>query len=76
MKARVKELRRYGVQLVTLISVVAAFAVVAPGMTFGSSVYSLLEASIPLGIVAAGLAITMVAGELDLSVASMAALAG
>ena len=41
-----------------------------------ASVYSVLEGFPLLGLVALGLAITIIAGELDLSVGSMAALAG
>lgn len=68
--------RDYGLRLLILLGVVVAFLIVSPGFRSPSSLYGLLEQLAFIGIVAAGLAVTMIAGELDLSVASMAAVAG
>jgi ribose transport system permease protein len=64
--------RRYSLQLVVLIVVVAAVYALYPDFHVEASIARL----IPLGVIAAGLAVTMIAGELDLSIASMAGLAG
>lgn len=69
-------LRDYGLRLIVFIGVVIGFMVVAPSFRSSSAVYGLLEQLAFIGIVAMGLAVTMIAGELDLSVASVAALAG
>ena len=68
--------RDYGLRLLVFIGVVVGFMVVAPSFRSSSSIYGLLEQLAFIGIVAMGLAVTMIAGELDLSVASVAALAG
>ncbi len=54
----------------------AAFSVASPNFASSGNVYSLLEACAILGIVAAGLGVTMLAGEFDLSIGSVAACAG
>ncbi|MCP2138468.1 ribose/xylose/arabinose/galactoside ABC-type transport system permease subunit [Rhizobium sp. SLBN-94] len=54
----------------------AAFSAVSRNFATAGNVYSLLEACAILGIVAAGLGVTMLAGEFDLSVGSIAACAG
>lgn len=65
-------LSRYALQLVVLAIVVVAMYALYPEFRVESSI----ERLIPLGVIAAGLAVTMIAGEFDLSIASMAALAG
>jgi ribose transport system permease protein len=69
-------LRDYGLRLVILVGVISIFLAISPGFRSASSVYAVLEQLAFVGVVAAGLAVTMIAGELDLSVASMAALTG
>jgi len=63
---------RYALQLIVLAIVIASMYVLYPEFRVQSSI----ERLIPLGVIAAGLAVTMIAGEFDLSIASMAALAG
>lgn len=69
-------LRDYGLRLIVLVAVIAVFLTISPGFRSSSSIYAVLEQLAFVGVVAAGLAATMIAGELDLSVASMAALMG
>jgi ribose transport system permease protein len=64
--------KRYALQLVVLVIVVASVYALYPNFRVEAS----LDRLIPLGVIAAGLAVTMIAGEFDLSIASMAALAG
>jgi len=64
--------KRYALQLAVLVIVIVAMYALYPGFRVEASI----ERIIPLGVIAAGLAVTMIAGELDLSIASMAALAG
>lgn len=63
---------RYALQLVVLALVIVSMYVLYPAFRVESSI----ERLIPLGVIAAGLAVTMIAGEFDLSIASMAALSG
>jgi ribose transport system permease protein len=65
-------LTQYALQLVVLVIVIASMYALYPAFRVESSI----ERLIPLGVIAAGLAVTMIAGEFDLSIASMAALAG
>ncbi|OZE79175.1 ABC transporter permease [Rhodococcus sp. 15-649-1-2] len=58
------------------LAVFVVFAVSVPGYASTGNVYAILESCALIGIVAAGLAATMLAGELDLSVGSVAACAG
>src|SRR3954447_24857966 len=62
--------------IVLLIVTWVLIASTTPSFKGQSSVYSVLEGFPLLGLVALGVAVTMIAGELDLSVGSMAALAG
>jgi ribose transport system permease protein len=64
--------KRYALQLVVLVVVVSAVYALYPEFHVEASLARL----VPLGLIAAGLAVTMIAGELDLSIASMAGLAG
>lgn len=68
--------RDYGLRLIILVGVLLTFLVMSEGFRGPSSLYAILESFAFIGIVALGLAVTMIAGELDLSVASMAALMG
>jgi ribose transport system permease protein len=68
--------RRYGLQVVILVLVVAVMLVAAPDFVGQPAVFAVLERLVPLGIITAGIAATMIVGELDLSIASMAALSG
>lgn len=68
--------RAYALQIVVLLLVVGIMATVSPSFQGEAALFSSLERLIPLGIIAAGLAVTMIAGEFDLSAASMAAFAG
>ena len=67
---------RIGLQLMILALVVTCMLLVAPGFVGEPAVFAVLERMVPLGIITAGVAVTMIVGELDLSVASMAAFAG
>jgi len=64
--------QRYLLQLVVLAIVIASMYALYPNFHAETSI----ERIMPLGVVAAGLAVTMIAGEFDLSVASMAAFSG
>jgi ribose transport system permease protein len=64
--------KRYLLQFVVLAIVVVSMYALYPRFHVETSI----ERLIPLGVIAAGLAVTMIAGEFDLSIASMAAFAG
>jgi ribose/xylose/arabinose/galactoside ABC-type transport system permease subunit len=68
--------RRYGVQIGALVVLAVVMVVVTPTFIGQSAIFSSLEGLALVGIAAAGLACTMVAGELDLSVGSMAVFGG
>lgn len=68
--------RHYGVQVGVLIVLAVVMVVVTPTFFGTSAVYATLEGLTPVGVAAAGLAVAMVAGELDLSVGSMAVFGG
>ncbi|MEU0508008.1 MULTISPECIES: ABC transporter permease [unclassified Amycolatopsis] len=68
--------RAYGVQAGVLVALVVFLAVTVPDFTASSAVFGTLDGVALVGIAAAGVAVTMIAGELDLSIGSMAALAG
>lgn len=76
MNAVKKFFRTYALQSVVLLLVVGIMATISPNFRGEAALFSSLERLIPLGIIAAGLAVTMIAGEFDLSAASMAAFAG
>jgi ribose/xylose/arabinose/galactoside ABC-type transport system permease subunit len=69
-------LRSYLLPLAVLIATWVIIASTTPTFSGEASVYSVLEGFPLMGLVALGLAVTIIAGELDLSVGSMAALAG
>lgn len=68
--------RTYGLQVAVLLLVIVMVAATSPTFQGVPAMYAVLERLVLLGIVAAGLAVTMIAGELDMSVASIAVLAG
>jgi ribose/xylose/arabinose/galactoside ABC-type transport system permease subunit len=68
--------RSYGLQLVTLVAVCAYFSATTPLFRGIPAAYSVVEGFGLLGLVAAGMSLTVFAGELDLSVSAMAGLAG
>jgi ribose transport system permease protein len=57
---------RYALQLGVLVIVVVSMYALYPQFRVEASI----ERLIPLGVIAAGLAVTMIAGEFDLSIAS------
>lgn len=66
----------YGVPLIVLICAWGVVTAISPNFRGVSSTYAILEGFALLGLVALGLSVTIIAGELDLSVGSMAAVAG
>lgn len=68
--------RRYGLQIIVLAGTVLIFALTTPSFRGPSGAYATLESLTLLGIAAAGLAVTLIAGEFDLSVGSTAMLSG
>ena len=68
--------RSYLLPIFVLVTTWILIASTTPTFRGEASVFSVLEGFPLLGLVALGLAITIIAGELDLSVGSMAALAG
>ncbi|MFE3019467.1 ABC transporter permease [Streptomyces sp. NPDC059256] len=68
--------RAYGVQGGVLLALLVILFAIVPEFTVGAAVFGTLDGVALIGITAAGLAVTMIAGELDMSVGSMAALAG
>lgn len=67
---------RYGLQGAILLLLLGVFTMIAPDFVGENALFAVLERLVPLGIITAGLAATMIVGELDLSIASMAAVAG
>jgi ribose transport system permease protein len=67
--------REYGVQTFILVAVLVGLAASSPAFRGSGAVFSTLEGFGLLGIVALGVGVTMIAGELDLSAASIATLA-
>jgi ribose transport system permease protein len=63
-------------RLILLALVWLSFAVTTEQYRSFDNLYAMLEGFAVLGLVALGVAVTMIAGELDLSVASVAAVAG
>lgn len=68
--------RSYALPALILIATWVIIASSTPTFRGEASVFSVLEGFPLLGLIALGLGITIIAGELDLSVGSMAALAG
>ncbi len=63
-------------RMILVVLVYVAFALTVPNFATAGNAYATLESCALLGIIAAGLAVTMISGELDLSVGSVAACAG
>lgn len=74
--AALLRLRPYVVPLAVLAVTWGIMGWTTPEFRGEGSVYSVLEGLTLLGLVALGIGVTMIAGELDLSVGSMAAMAG
>jgi ribose/xylose/arabinose/galactoside ABC-type transport system permease subunit len=68
-------LKPYALPFAVLVVTWIIIAVITPTFRGEASVYSVLEGFPLVGLVALGLAVTIIAGEFDLSVGSMAALA-
>jgi ribose/xylose/arabinose/galactoside ABC-type transport system permease subunit len=68
--------RNYGLQVVVLAVIAIVLVITTPSFQGEPAVYASLERLTLVGITAAGLAVTMIAGELDMSVGSMAVLSG
>jgi ribose/xylose/arabinose/galactoside ABC-type transport system permease subunit len=68
-------LRPYALPLAVLVITWIVIASVTPSFRGVASIFSVLEGFSLVGLVALGLAVTIIAGEFDLSVGSMAALA-
>ncbi len=75
MRAVANAMRPYALPLLILILTWIVIAAITPSFRGTGSIYAVLEGFPLVGLVALGLSITIVAGELDLSVGSMAALA-
>ena len=71
----VARIRPYALPLAVLLITWIVIATITPSFRGAGSVYAVLEGFPLVGLVALGLAVTIIAGELDLSVGSMAALA-
>ncbi len=65
-----------GARAALAVAIYAGFVVASSGSVSAPGIAALLDGSALTGIVAVGVGLTMIAGELDLSVGSMAALAG
>ena len=76
MKSMFGVAQQYGVQIVTLAVLAAVFVASDPVFRGESAVFSTLDGLGVTGIAAAGVAVTMITGELDLSIGSMASLGG
>jgi ribose/xylose/arabinose/galactoside ABC-type transport system permease subunit len=63
-------------RVVLAVAVYIVFATTVPGFATSSNMYAVLEACVPIGLVALGVGATIIAGELDLSVGAVAACAG
>jgi ribose transport system permease protein len=63
-------------RLVVAAAFVVAFSVAAPGFDTLNNVHAVLLTAAPVGLAALGIGTTMIAGEIDLSIGSMAVLGG
>lgn len=68
--------RQYGLQVVILVVVMVVLAIISPTFRGEPAIYATLERLVLLGIAAAGIAVTMIAAELDISIGSMAVVSG
>ena len=74
MRAFASSLRPYALPLAVLIIAWIVISAITPSFRGAASVFSVLEGFSLVGLIALGLAVTIIAGEFDLSVGSMAAL--
>jgi ribose transport system permease protein len=65
-----------GTRIVFMTAVYVVFAIMLPSYRTVSGVAALLDGAVLIGVVAVGVGITMLAGQFDLSVGSMAAVVG
>lgn len=63
-------------RLVLCLLVIVGFAVAVPNFVSTNSAFAVLQVVSPLGLAGLGVGVTMIAGEVDLSIGSMAALGG
>lgn len=68
--------RNYGVQIAALVATIVVLVSTVPSFRGSSAVFASLDGLTLIGITAAGVSVTMIAGELDLSIGSMATFAG
>ena len=73
--ALVERLRPYAMPITVLAITWIVIGAITPGFRGEASIFSVLEGFPMVGLAALGLAVTIIAGEFDLSVGSMAALA-
>lgn len=66
----------HGVQVVAAVGLLTYLVATTATFRGTAAAFSVVEGAVLIGLVALGIAVTMIAGELDLSVASMAALGG
>jgi ribose/xylose/arabinose/galactoside ABC-type transport system permease subunit len=69
-------LRGYGIQIAVLIVAIVVLTSTTESFQGQAAIYSSLNGFMLIGIVALGVSVTMIAGELDMSTSSMAALSG
>src|SRR5262249_19741256 len=63
-------------RLVLLLGLIIVFAISNPAFVSGRNLYALMQSFSLLGLVALGLALTIIGGEFDLSVGSMVVVSG
>ncbi|MCB8881520.1 ABC transporter permease [Acidisoma cellulosilytica] len=73
---RQDRMREFAARFALMLVVYAGFATREPSYYHVAGIASLLDGAFLTGVIALGVGLTMVAGEMDLSVGSMAALAG
>lgn len=73
---RLAQARTYVFPLIVLVATWIVIAMLNPRFAGTSSIFGVMQGFSLVGLVALGLAVTIIAGELDLSVGSTAALAG
>jgi L-arabinose transport system permease protein len=76
LTALVRDNRAALLRLALLVAIVVYFSARATGFLDTGNLFSLMQAFALLGLVAVGLAVTMIVGEFDLSVGSMVAVSG
>jgi ribose transport system permease protein len=74
-RARIRDWDLIG-RLGLCLAVIIGFAIAVPNFVSSDSAFAVLQVVAPLGLAALGVGATMIAGEIDLSIGSMAALGG